>query len=251
MSPVLYLDFDGILHPADVRVSREEPLHPCVYARGQPTDEPLFQYMSLLELLLAPYPELKIVLATSWVRALGYEFALKQLSPALQERVIGATTFQAPTRFDSIDIDAESRGLTRWLALDDDVCGWPEERRHLVVAPTNPVLALAQPGVAAELATMLEALCAGTPLELVTKVDNALPNVDSLWALPGITEAEVIDALEEYQRYSSLLRYFIRISTSRASSPLRLRAMCSSFTRSSSSGCTTSCRGSLMYSSQL
>ena len=205
MSPVLYLDFDGILHPADVRVTREEPLYPRVYVRGQPTDEPLFRYMSLLELLLAPYPELKIVLATSWVRALGYEFALKQLSPALRERVIGATTFQAPTRFDSIDIDAESRGLTRWLALDDDVCGWPEERRHLVVAPTNPVLGLAQPGVAAEFAEMLEALCSGRPPELKSKV--AVPStMDRLWALPGITEAEVIDALEENARVEEILR---------------------------------------------
>jgi hypothetical protein len=199
VSPVLYLDFDGILHPADVRVAREEPLHPRVYVRDQPTDEPLFRYMSLLELLLAPYPELKIVLTTSWVRALGYEFAL-------QERVIGAATYPAPTRFASIEIDAESRGLTRWLALDDDVCGWPEERRHLVVAPTNPVLGLAQPGVAAELATMLEALCTGRPLELITKVDKVLPTVDRLWALPGITEAEVIDALEEDARVDEILR---------------------------------------------
>lgn len=204
--PILYLDYDGVLHPADVRVTREAPLQPRVYLRGEPTDQPLFRYMSLLELLLAPYPELKIVLATSWVRAFGYEFAVSQLSPGLQARVIGATSFPAPTRFDSIDIDAEERGLSRWLALDDDVCSWPEAKRHLVVAPTNPLLGLAQPGVAAELATMLEALCAGTPLDLVTKADNVLPTVDHLWALPGITDAEVIDALEEDARVEEILR---------------------------------------------
>jgi hypothetical protein len=76
MSPILYLDYDGILHPADVRVTPDEPLYPRVYVRGQPTDEPLFRYMSLLELLLAPYPELRIVLCTSWAQALGYEFAV-------------------------------------------------------------------------------------------------------------------------------------------------------------------------------
>lgn len=205
-SLVLYLDYDGILHPADVRVTQDEPLRPQVYVRGEPTDQPLFRYMSLLELLLAPYPELKVVLATSWVPAFGYEFAVKRLTPALQQRVIGATTFPAPTRFDSIEIDAESRGLTRWLALDDDLCGWPQERRHQVVAPTNPVLALAQPGVATELATMLEALCTGRPLELITKVDKVLPTVDRLWALPGITEAEVIDAFEEDARVDEILR---------------------------------------------
>jgi hypothetical protein len=133
-------------------------------------------------------------------------FAVKQLSPALQARVIGATTVSAPTRFESIALDAENRDLTRWLALDDDVTGWPEELRHMVVAPTNPVLCLAQPGVAAELATMLEALCAGKPLELITRVDNVLPTVDRLWSLPGITEAEVIDALEEDARVDEILR---------------------------------------------
>lgn len=205
-APILYLDYDGILHPADVRVTSEAPLQPRVYVRGEPTAQPLFRYLALLELLLAPYPDLRIVLSTSWVTAFGYEFAVKQLSPALQVRVIGATTFPAPTRFDSIAIDAEGRGLTRWLALDDDLCGWPEARRHLVVAPTNPMLGLAQPGVAAELATMLKALCAGTPLDLVTRADNVLPTVDRLCALPGITETEVIDALEEDVRVEEILR---------------------------------------------
>lgn len=205
-APILYVDFDGIFHPADVRVTPDAPLQPRIYVRGEPTDQPLFQYTSLLELLLAPYPELRIVLSTSWVRAFGYEFAVKQLSPALQVRVIGATTFPAPTRFHSIAIDAEERGLTRWLALDDDVCGWPEERRHLVVAPTNPVLGLAQPGVAAELAEMLEALCAGTSLELTSKVATVPSTMDRLWALPGITEAEIGVALEEDARVEEILR---------------------------------------------
>lgn len=165
MAPILYLDYDGVLHAADVRVTREEPLRPQVYVRGEPTDQPLFQYAALLELLLAPHPELKIVLATSWVRAFGYEYALGQLSPTLQARVIGAVSVPAPTRFDSIDIDAEGRGLATWLALDDDVRGWPDARRHMVVAPTDPVLGLAQPGVAVELAHRLAALCTGLPLE--------------------------------------------------------------------------------------
>lgn len=213
MSPVLYVDYDGIFHASDVRVTPEEPLRPRVYERGEPTDQPLFRFMSLLELLLAPYPELKIVLATSWVRVFGYEFAVEQLSPGLRARVIGATTFPARTRFDSIAIDAEGRGLTRWLALDDDLCGWPEDRRYQVVAPTNPVLGLAQPGVAAELAAMLEALCSGQPLELVSKVaavpstvDRVMAAENRLRALPNITEAEICEALETDARVEEILR---------------------------------------------
>ncbi|WP_431520316.1 HAD domain-containing protein [Janthinobacterium lividum] len=206
MNPVLYLDFDGILHPADVRVTPEEPLHPRVYVRGKPTDEPLFRYVSLLELILYPYPDLRIVLATSWVRAFGYENALKRLSPPLQERVIGAATFPAPTRFGTISVDVEERGLTRWLALDDDRFGWPDERRHQLVAPTNPDLALVEPGIAATLATMLEALCAGVPLDAVTNVPRSTPKLDRLFALPNVTEAELLRALEEDARAEEILR---------------------------------------------
>lgn len=206
MNPVLYLDFDGILHPADVRVTPEEPLHPRVYVRGKPTDEPLFRYVSLLELLLYPYPELRIVLATSWVRAFGYENALKRLTPPLQERVIGAATFPAPTRFGTISVDVEERGLTNWLSLDDDHVGWPEERLHQLVAPTNPYLALVEPGVAATLATMLEALCAGVPLDAVTNVARSTSTVARLFALPNVTEAEVLRALEEDARVVEILR---------------------------------------------
>ena len=206
MNPVLYLDFDGILHPADVRVTPEEPLHPRVYVRGRPTDEPLFRYVSLLELLVYPHPDLRIVLATSWVRAFGYENALKRLSPALQERVIGAATFPAPTRFGTISIDAEERGLTHWLSLDDDHVGWPEERLHQLVAPTNPYLVLVEPGVAAKLAKMLEALCAGVPLDAVTNVARSTSKLDRLFALPNVTEAEVLRALEDDARVEEILR---------------------------------------------
>ena len=166
-APILYLDFDGVLHPADVRVTRDEPLCPKVYVRDQVTEEPLFRYMPLLELLLTPHPDLRIVLSTSWVRTFGYEFSVNQLSPNLRTRVIGAATFPALTRFDAIDIDAEERGLTSWLALDDDMRGWPDARRHQIVAPSSSVLGLSQPGVAAELARRLEALCSVEPLELM------------------------------------------------------------------------------------
>ena len=202
---ILYLDYDGILHPADVRVTREEPLRPQVYVRGEPTDQPMFLYASLLELILAPYPDLKIILATSWVRAFGYEYALGQLSPALQSRVIGAATFPAPTRFDSIDIDAQERGLTRWLALDDDMRGWPDARRHQVVAPTSPVLGLAQQGIGAELAQRLAALCTDQPLELIAGA-AAPATLEQLLAIPDVTEAQAIDALEEDARVQEILR---------------------------------------------
>lgn len=171
MAPILYLDYDGVLHPPDVRVTKAEPLRPQIYQKGQPTNRPLFEHASLLAHILEAFPDVRISLATSWVRILGYQFAIQQLPPALRARVVGTiwqgwmVEFPPPRRHDAITTDAEERGVERWLALDDDVEGWPANRRHLVVAPTNPWQGLAQPGVADELSAALKLLCTGQRLE--------------------------------------------------------------------------------------
>lgn len=77
----------------------------------------------------------KLILSTSWVRVLGYEFTVQQLPPALRERVAGTIwrgeLLEHPprTRYDAIQTDAAGRGLARRLALGDGVEGWPEEQR--------------------------------------------------------------------------------------------------------------------------
>jgi hypothetical protein len=64
-------------------------LRPRVNERGQPTDRPVFDHASLLVTILAAFLEVRISLATSWVRTLGYEFAVQQLPPELRNRVVG------------------------------------------------------------------------------------------------------------------------------------------------------------------
>jgi hypothetical protein len=63
---VLYLDFDGVLHPEDVW--RRPGWGPYV---ASPPGHQLFEHADLLVELLAPYPDLRIVLSTSWVRVLN------------------------------------------------------------------------------------------------------------------------------------------------------------------------------------
>jgi len=169
--PILYLDFDGVLHPADVRVTQDEPERARVYLNGRPSDHPLFEHAPLLERLLEPYPEVQIILATTWARDLGLDVAAEQLPIGLRDRVIDTVwrgsllEYSLGSRYDTIQADADSRGLTQWLALDDDLHYWPEDRLHLVVAPTDRWLALAQPGVADELSVALNLLCSNRPLE--------------------------------------------------------------------------------------
>lgn len=92
----------------------------------------LFEWMPILEKILTPYPQVAIVLPTSWVRARSFDFAKAQLSPALQQRVIGVTyhrremnkyVFLDKPRWQHIAEDVERRKPKAWVALDDDVEG--------------------------------------------------------------------------------------------------------------------------------
>jgi hypothetical protein len=82
---VCYLDFDGVLHDEEVF------WHPRRGIYLKTPGRTLFEWLPILDELFAPHPDVKIVLSTSWVRARSFYFAKKQLTPRLQERVIGAT----------------------------------------------------------------------------------------------------------------------------------------------------------------
>lgn len=68
---VLYLDFDGVLHPAPVYRHHKRGIYFGVEHSGHK----LFENVSALVAALAPYPAVSVVLSTSWVHVLGYSRA--------------------------------------------------------------------------------------------------------------------------------------------------------------------------------
>jgi hypothetical protein len=151
---ILYVDFDGHLHSAEVYRYRTPPI-----IRLRSADHSLFENCGILESLLAPYPTLRIVLSTSWVRTFDFDFAKSQLTSSLQARVIGATWhsklptaryFVELSRYTQILDDVKRRNPRAWLAVDDDNEGWPsDEIRHLAWMPAD--LGLADPTAQAHL----------------------------------------------------------------------------------------------------
>jgi HAD domain in Swiss Army Knife RNA repair proteins len=137
---VIYFDYDGVTHPGEVYVHPTEPK-----IRLHAIGNTLFENAPFLEEALAPYPDLNIVLSTSWVHSFGFEYALDQLMPSLRKRVCGSTydpndpmawRFARRTRYDQILGDVNRRKPDRWLALDDDALGWPQkELGHLMLIP--------------------------------------------------------------------------------------------------------------------
>ncbi|RYF31932.1 MAG: hypothetical protein EOO23_00885 [Comamonadaceae bacterium] len=150
---VLYLDFDGVLHHENCF------WHP---RRGAylvaPPGYTLFQHAMLLERLLAPYPRVEIVLSTSWVRRYGCSHAAKRLLSSLRARVIGATFHSRMNERDFMELprgqqvmgDVTRRQPKRWLALDDDPDGWPEQSLPNLVR-TDEQAGIGAPHVKAEL----------------------------------------------------------------------------------------------------
>jgi len=156
--PVLYLDYDGVLHPEEVWQRRGA--RPYV---KNPPGHALFERAELLTEVLAPYPKLTIVLSTSWSRAFGYTRAASYLPAALRRRCIGATfhremdrySFEAASRGHQVLDDVSRRRPTAWLAIDDDFTGWgPWKETHVVI--TDPVLGISEPAVLQQLRTALE-----------------------------------------------------------------------------------------------
>lgn len=160
---ILFLDFDGVLHPDAVylRLNGEIELR----APGE-----FFMWAPVLIDALAEHPDIRIVLSTSWARELGYHKARKALPAELRQQVIGATWHSTMGRGwpDFIPYDAQTRyqqiatylsRLTEpvpWLAIDDNATGWPgTQREHLI--QTEPMRGLSAPEVQTELIGKLQA----------------------------------------------------------------------------------------------
>ena len=163
MTQLLFLDFDGVLHPDAVYLtSRGVELR----AAGN-----LFMWAPYLVEALAPHQDVQIVLSTSWARNLGFQRARAALPAELQARVIGATWHSAMGRGwpDYIAWDDQTRyeqiraylsrlsTPARWIAVDDDAQGWAAADRELLIQ-TDPNLGLSAPETRAELAKILEHL---------------------------------------------------------------------------------------------
>ena len=80
---ILFLDFDGVLHPDAVYLERGRPV---LRADGE-----LFMWSRYLVDVLASAPQIRIVLSTSWARELRFNRARDYLTAELRPMVIGAT----------------------------------------------------------------------------------------------------------------------------------------------------------------
>lgn len=162
---IVFLDFDGILHPDAAYLVNGRPE---LRAEGE-----LFMWCGHLVDVLSERPDVRIVLSTSWARHLGFTAARDYLPQSVANRVIGATwhsamalgegLYSSGSRLTWWDLVAryeqiarwvsryeQRHGAFEWIAVDDDDRNWPENMRHRLVH-ANPDLGLSEPETRAAL----------------------------------------------------------------------------------------------------
>jgi hypothetical protein len=151
---IIYLDFDGVLHPAGIRRHYETGELSC--------DDglPLFRWLPILGNLIGAH-NVSIVLSTSWVFTFGFEQTMRYLPPSIANRVVGATWVETEDsalkyqylrqfRCDQILEDVTRRRLLKseWLAIDDDLDAVTQSLKPQFAA-CLPTKGLSDPGVQA------------------------------------------------------------------------------------------------------
>lgn len=139
LAPLLFLDFDGVLHPNGAAP-------PCLFAR---TDA--------LMRVLDEHPELEVIVSSSWRFHHGWDDLLETLPGPLAARVTACTGAAQPGKFQRhreissfVRLQAASRAGGRpWRALDDITWEFPPGCAELI--PCDGALGLQE--------EQLEALC--------------------------------------------------------------------------------------------
>ena len=152
---ILFLDFDGVLHPDQAYM---HPTRGVVLKTANLPPEydhlDLFCFLPGLLTVLDEFPEVHIVLSTSWVKVLGLEVTKDWLPSAMKDRIIGSTydcaqtpNWQQASRYwQIVDCINRMKLAGPWLAIDDDAQGWPDAERHHLVR-TDEIDGLNAPGI--------------------------------------------------------------------------------------------------------
>lgn len=121
---IIFLDFDGVLHPISSRIVRQEG--GAIVIDQAPDGEPIFCRVPLLAAVLRDFPEVRIVLSSSWTRYVPKAALLEPLQD-LADRVIGSLSpYERGTRYERVRTFLEPFEGEPWIAIEDDRRNFPD-----------------------------------------------------------------------------------------------------------------------------
>lgn len=135
MNRGLFLDFDGVLHPA-----------------GIPGSVLPFEWVAVLNELLAAHPDVGIVVHSTW-RDVYPEDALREFLNPLDQRLLGVVgTGEKPQAIASFAMSRPD--IEDWLVLEDEKFDVPGLFCNFVIC--DPTLGISEPAVQERLRRWLE-----------------------------------------------------------------------------------------------
>ena len=152
----LFVDFDGVLHPFGI-----EALDENFELIANPT---LFCWRPVLEELLAPHPEVRIIVSSDWRRLFTDSVLVTLLGRDLGQRFFGVVNRYNESRAAEILAEVTQRRLRRWLAIDDHQTVFEARRAgDERFIPCDPALGITGTTAKSELRSKLAIVCNDPP----------------------------------------------------------------------------------------
>jgi DNA-binding CsgD family transcriptional regulator len=123
---LLFLDFDGVLHPQH---------------EGEPTPvDDQFCHLPRVEAVLRDFPNIEIVISSTWRYQFTFENLLSHFADDIRPRIIGTTLLYERNHYihsqrerEIIDwLAASGRTAEPWAAIDDSTWQFQEHIGHLI-----------------------------------------------------------------------------------------------------------------------
>lgn len=128
---IIFLDFDGVLHPR--------------YDGAWVPPEQAFCHLPRLEAVLRDFPSVDLVISSEWRKQFPLDALRARFSPDIAARIVGATPVAAasahaghyvPARREAEILqwlDSAGRAAEPWLALDDAFWQFDRHRDRVIV----------------------------------------------------------------------------------------------------------------------
>ena len=149
---VIFLDFDGVLHPPKAIAGAKPPLTPTQIRAGWPQT---FQHLPLLAQLLQGHADVGVVVSSSW-RLFLSEQELAELLHPIKDWYVGALNRRFTQRDEAIIQWLSEHNVADYVVLDDIprfFTGYPSQWPQLILC--NSALGVADRDVLRQLKAWL------------------------------------------------------------------------------------------------
>ena len=142
---VLFLAIDGVLHRNGTVTLEPDGSISAVGA---------FRWLQSLDAVLQDFPDIEVVLHSSWRLLWETDVELKaNLPESLANGIRGTTPRTVMSRYASIEAYCTEHGVTKFCVIDDERAAFPERLAGLVVC--DQVMGISSPQTQAELRAAL------------------------------------------------------------------------------------------------